>query len=50
MAATSKPALSGFARALIQHGHLGGEADAIACTTHAGEAATAFIPRSPTAA
>ena len=42
MAATSKPALSGFARALIQHGHLK-EADAIACTTHAGEAATAFI-------
>ncbi|TXH82998.1 type IV-A pilus assembly ATPase PilB [Thauera aminoaromatica] len=42
MTATSKPALSGFARALIQHGHLK-EADAIACTTHAGEAATAFI-------
>ena len=42
MAATSKPALSGFARALIQHGHLK-EADAVACTTHAGEAATAFI-------
>ena len=42
MAATTKPALSGFARALIQHGHLK-EADAVACTTHAGEAATAFI-------
>ena len=42
MAATSKPALSGFARALIQHGHLK-EADAIACTIQAGEAATAFI-------
>ncbi|MBP6490925.1 MAG: type IV-A pilus assembly ATPase PilB [Thauera sp.] len=34
--------MSGFARALIQHGHLK-EADAVACTTHAGEAATAFI-------
>ncbi len=42
MAAISKPALSGFARALIQHGHLN-EADAVACTLHAGEAATAFI-------
>ena len=42
MAATTKPALGGFARALIQHGHLK-EADAVACTTHAGEAATAFI-------
>ena len=42
MAATSKPALSGFARALIQHGHLK-EADAVACTLQAGETATAFI-------
>ena len=42
MAATTKPALSGFARALIQHGHLK-EADAVACTLQAGETATAFI-------
>ena len=42
MAATSKPALSGFARALIQHGRLQ-EADAAACTAHAGEGGNAFM-------
>ncbi|MGD9871610.1 MAG: type IV-A pilus assembly ATPase PilB [Thauera sp.] len=42
MAVTSKPALSGFARALIQHGHLQ-EAEAVACSTQAGEAGHAFI-------
>ena len=42
MAATTKPTLSGFARALIQHGHLQ-EADALACSAHAGEATNAFM-------
>ena len=42
MAATSKPALSGFARALIQHGHLR-EEDAIACSTQAHDGSNAFI-------
>ncbi|MFU2487399.1 type IV-A pilus assembly ATPase PilB [Thauera sp. WH-1] len=42
MAATSKPALSGFARALIQHGHLQ-EADALACSVQAGEGTNAFM-------
>ena len=42
MAASSKPSLSGFARALIQHGHLQ-EADALACSAHGGEGSNAFI-------
>ncbi len=42
MAASTKPALSGFARALIQHEHLQ-EADAAACSAHAGEATNAFM-------
>lgn len=42
MAATTKPTLSGFARALIQHGHLQ-EADALACSTHASETTNAFM-------
>ncbi|HRP25316.1 MAG TPA: type IV-A pilus assembly ATPase PilB [Thauera sp.] len=42
MAATSKPALSGFARALIQHGHLQ-EADALACSAQAGDGTNAFM-------
>jgi len=42
MAANPQPALSGFARALIQHGRLS-EADAIACTQQATEGANAFM-------
>ncbi|ENO94414.1 type IV-A pilus assembly ATPase PilB [Thauera sp. 28] len=42
MAAATKPTLSGFARALIQHGHLQ-EADAQACSSHANEGSNAFI-------
>ena len=42
MAANPQPALSGFARALVQHGRLS-EADAIACTRHGTEGANAFI-------
>lgn len=42
MAASTKPTLNGFARALIQHGHLQ-EADAIACSARAGDAANAFM-------
>ena len=42
MAATTKPTLSGFARALIQHGHLQ-EADALACSAHASDSTNAFM-------
>ena len=42
MAANPQPALSGFARALVQHGRLS-EADAIACTRQGTEGANAFI-------
>ena len=42
MAANPHPALSGFARALIQHGRLS-EADAIACTRQGTESANAFM-------
>ncbi|MCK2089348.1 type IV-A pilus assembly ATPase PilB [Thauera aromatica] len=42
MAASSKPSLSGLARALIQHGHLQ-ETDALACSAHSGEGSNAFI-------
>ena len=42
MAANPQPALSGFARALIQHGRLS-EADAIACTRQGTEGANAFM-------
>ncbi|CAH1747303.1 Type IV pilus assembly ATPase PilB [Thauera humireducens] len=42
MAANPQPALSGFARALIQHGRLS-EADALACTAQASDGTNAFI-------
>jgi type IV pilus assembly protein PilB len=42
MAANPQTPLSGLARALIQHGRLS-EADAIACTTAAGNASNGFI-------
>ena len=42
MAATTKPTLSGFARALIQHGHLQ-EADAAVCSAHTGDTTNAFM-------
>ena len=42
MAANPQPALSGFARALIQHGRLS-EADAIACVRQGTEGANAFM-------
>ncbi|ENO89754.1 type IV-A pilus assembly ATPase PilB [Thauera linaloolentis] len=42
MAANPQPALSGFARALIQHGRLS-ESDAVACTRQGAEGANAFL-------
>ncbi|MDX9701097.1 MAG: type IV-A pilus assembly ATPase PilB, partial [Rhodocyclaceae bacterium] len=42
MAATPQPVISGLGRALIQHGRLS-EADAIACTTAAGNNLLGFI-------
>ncbi len=42
MAASSQPVLSGFARALVQHGRLS-EADALACSREGAAGANAFI-------
>ncbi|MDY0071694.1 MAG: type IV-A pilus assembly ATPase PilB [Thauera sp.] len=42
MATTNQAALSGLARALIQHGHLS-EADALACCSQRADGASAFV-------